>query len=76
MDFNLRIPRNFRTTVDLYNPKEHWKKRPVELLRNPQNTEFCEKLGLVDPFTVFKVKTVNFRFKPEVHDWVKNSDHF
>lgn len=53
-DFNLRIPRNFRTTVDLYNPKEHWKKRPVELLRNPQNTEFCAKMGLVDPFTVFK----------------------
>jgi len=54
LDFNLHIPRNFRTTVDLYNPKEHWKKRPVELLRNPQNTEFCAKLGLVDPFTVFK----------------------
>lgn len=54
MDFTLEIPRNFNITVDLYNPKEHWKMRPVELFRNPQNTELCQKLRLVDPFTVFK----------------------
>ena len=54
MDFDLRIPRNFKICVDVYDPKDHWKKRPVELLRNPQNTEFCQKMKLVDPFTVFK----------------------
>ena len=53
-DFDLRIPRNFQITVDIYDPKDHWKTRPVELLRNPQNTKFCEKMRLVDPFTVFK----------------------
>jgi len=54
MDFDLRVPRNFKICVDVYDPKDHWKKRPVELLRNPQNTEFCQKMKLVDPFTVFK----------------------
>ena len=54
LDFDLRIPRNFKITVDVYDPREHWKNRPVEMLRNPQNTEFCERMGLVDPFTVFK----------------------
>jgi len=54
MDFTMEIPKNFKVTVDMYNPKEHWKQRPVELFRNTQNTEFCQKLRLVDPFTVFK----------------------
>ena len=54
MDFTMEIPKNFKVTVDMYNPKEHWKQRPVELFRNSQNTEFCQKLRLVDPFTVFK----------------------
>ena len=53
-DFDLSIPRNFKITVDVYDPREHWKNRPVEMLRNPQNTEFCERMQLVDPFTVFK----------------------
>ena len=53
-DFDLRVPRNFKISVDVYEPKEHWQQRPVELLRNPQNTDFCQRMKLVDPFTVFK----------------------
>ena len=56
MNNDLKVPLNFVKTVEPYDPESSSRKvEPPTLRKNPQTTEFCNKLEIDDPVALLQV---------------------
>ncbi|XP_008211009.1 lariat debranching enzyme [Nasonia vitripennis] len=70
LNYDLTVPLNFKETVERYDPENPYMRvDQPNLSVNHQTTEFCDKLGIDDPFALIKM-TANI---PEDNEKIDNS---